>query len=245
MNTTNSKIPESPWKGVYTFGAAAALLIAVVYLVEMVLVITTGLPPDNVAAWFALFQADRTLGVLKSFSLDILATACSTLMFLALYAALRKSVKSAWGLILALVLAFIGLAVYFSSNITFSMLSLSDQYAAATTDAQRAAVMAAGQAMLAVFNGTGPFMAFLLNAVAGIIISVLMLQSRTFSRLTAWLGIIGNALELGLPPGIAPAFFLKIDPVLIGIGGLLLIFWYLLIAQKLFRLERLEQQVLS
>jgi len=37
-----------------------------------------------------------------------------------------------------------------------------------------------------------------------------------------------------LPPSIDPAFFLRIDPVLIGLGGVILIGWYIAIAVKFY-----------
>jgi hypothetical protein len=51
---------------------------------------------------------------------------------------------------LAATFGFVGIAVYFASNQAFSMLSLSDQYAAATTDAQRSMLLSAGEALLAI-----------------------------------------------------------------------------------------------
>jgi hypothetical protein len=58
-----------------------------------------------------------------------------------------------------------------------------------------------------------------------------MLQSRLFARAIA---IAGNALEPGLPPSIDPAFFMQIDPLLIGSGGVILVCWYIAIAVKFF-----------
>jgi len=48
---------------------------------------------------------------------------------------------------IALGLGLGGIALYFAVNPTLSMLYLSDQYAAATTDAQRSAFLAAGEAL--------------------------------------------------------------------------------------------------
>jgi ferric-dicitrate binding protein FerR (iron transport regulator) len=45
---------------------------------------------------------------------------------------------------LALANGLVGIAVSFTSNISFSMMSLSQQYAAATDEAQRAAQLADG-----------------------------------------------------------------------------------------------------
>jgi hypothetical protein len=71
---------------------------------------------------------------------------------LALYVALRRISESFMAV--ATALYFVAIAVYFVSNTVFETLSLSDKYAAATTDAQRAVYLAVGQAMLATFEGT-------------------------------------------------------------------------------------------
>jgi len=80
--------------------------------------------------------------------------------------------------------------------------AFSDHYAAATTDAQRSQFLAAGQVTLtglAEGQGTGVYVAFTLNAIAGVIISAVMLRSTIFSKVTASVGLVGNVLELGLP----------------------------------------------
>jgi len=50
---------------------------------------------------------------------------------------------------IAMTFALLGVGIFFATNNPFSMLSLSDQYAAATTNAQRSTILAAGQAVLA------------------------------------------------------------------------------------------------
>lgn len=127
--------------------------------------------------------------------------------------------------------------------ITFSMLYLSDQYSAAAAPEQKAQLLVSGQTLLAIYNGTGPFVAYLFYAVSGILVSVVMLQTRRFAAWVAIAGIIGNVLELGLPPALNPPFFMTIDPFLIGIGGIILLFWYVAIAVKLFSYKSKTQPV--
>lgn len=232
----SSDTSYSAWKNLYRVGGAAALAMLVIYLVELVVVITVGLPPTTVEGYFALFQNNRSVGLLRSFSLDIIATFLHGPLFIALFFALRRNLKTYSALVIAMILAFIEMAVYFTSNTVFSLLYLSDQYTTAASDAQRSMFLTAGQTMLAINNGTGLFMAFTLYAVAGLIISVIMLRSNTFSKVTAYAGIIGNVLQLGPPPGYGPAIFFKIDPILIGIGGVFLMVWLFLIARRLFQL---------
>jgi hypothetical protein len=132
-------------------------------------------------------------------------------------------------MVIGTTLAFVGIAVYFPSNTAFEMLSLSNQYAAATTEAQRSMYLAAGQAMLAIFEGTAFYVSYVLLAVAGIIISAVMLRSRIFSKVTASAGILGNAIGLGL---FVPTMGLLLSLLSVPV----LWIWYILIARRLFQL---------
>ena len=86
---------------------------------------------------------------------------------------------------LATALGFLGIAVYLASNQAFSMLSLSDQYAAATTDAQRSMFLAAGRRYLRIIDpdvlGPGAI-GFFLVTLAGLIFSIVMLRSSIFAK---------------------------------------------------------------
>ncbi len=119
------------------------------------------------------------------------------MVFLALYVALQRVDR---GLaLIALTLALLGIAVFFATNNPFSMLSLSNQHAAAATDAERTYLLAAGQAILANTNqrAVGGFnMGLFLVSVAGLILSTVMLRSNAFGRPTAVVGILANALSL-------------------------------------------------
>ena len=182
----HAETADSAYKSLYKIGGAAALIVAVLLPIEII--VFTAYPlPSTVIGYFTLFQSDRLIGLLDLYLLEIAIYALFVPMFLALYAALRRANESYMAL--ATTLAIIGIAVFLATNNPISMLSLSDQYAAATTDAQRSQFLAAGQAMLANMNqravggfNTGLF----LVSVAGLIVSSVMFQSKSFSRLTAY-----------------------------------------------------------
>ena len=242
---TNAKTSDSDWKGLYKVGGAAALLVAVLLPVEII--VFTAYPlPSTVIGYFTLFQSNRLVGLIDLYLLEIPVYALFVPMFLALYAALRRANESYMAL--ATTLAIIGIAVFLATNNPFSMLSLSDQYAAATTDAQRSQFLAAGQAMLANTNQRaveGFNMGFFLVSVAGLIVSAVMLRSNIFSKVTAYVGILANALSLAdyfrlafVPAAVLLLLFLAIA------SCLLLLIWYILIARRLFQLGRLEKKTL-
>jgi hypothetical protein len=225
-------------RGLFRVGAFCACAIVLIYLFEIILVIVKGFPPSTMAEWLGILQASRSVGILRTFAPDIIAIALKAPLYIALFFLLRKAERGYPSLVISVALAFIGMAVYFATNVTFSMLSVSDQLASVTSEAQKSQLLAAGQALMSIYNGTGPFVAFAFFSIAGILLSIVMLHSGMFGRTAAILGIAGNALELGLPPAIDPPFFLKVDPVLIAVGGVLIIAWYLFIIIRLIQRAR-------
>ncbi len=244
---TDTETADSNWKDLYKIGGAAALTIVVLYMIETIGFVAMGPPPATVDAWFTLFQNHGLLGLFDAYLLDAVAVVFMGPLFLGLYAALYQA-KRAY-VTLATALAFVGIAVFLATNVTFSMFYLSSQYAAATTDAQRSLFMAAGQALfsISIEHGTGPYMGLLLIAVAGLIVSVVMLRNKTFNKVTAYAGILANVFQLVEPPVIlVPAnFYQNIGLYLILISFVFFVIWYILIARALFRLEYLERKGLS
>jgi len=236
MTAENAMI--APWKRLLEIGGWAALIVGALYTIEIVGVAATGIPPSTAIGFFTLLQSNRLLGLFDLFVLDIAATGFQIPVFLALYVVLRQRNESVMGL--ATVLVYLGIAEYFATNTAFSILSLSDQYAAATTDTQRSLLLLLGQQLLPTTNpSTSAFIAYTFVAVAGATISVVMLRSGIFSKPTAILGIVGNVLELGPPAQFVPwQSYYTADAVVIAIGGVLLVAWYFLIARKLLQLSR-------
>ena len=171
------------------------LLMCGLVVIQMVVFIVWP-PPVSVVDWFSLFQNNRLLGLL---SLDLLLVADSVIMipmYLAFFVALRRTNDSL--ITLATALGLISVTTFFASNPAFNMLTLSNQYASASSEAQRSILLAAGQTVLAMSNGTAFNVYYLLGSVAPIIICAVMLRSRLFGKATAIIGIVANAIALGL-----------------------------------------------
>jgi len=133
---------------------------------------------------------------------------------------------------IALTLGLGGVVLFLAVNPTFSMLYLSDQYAAATTEAQRATFLTAGEALWANYNGTAFDLFFIIGGVADLIIAAVMLRSGVFSKMTAYVGILIGVLLL--VPGSASVGMIGVVFSIIVI--LPAAIWYILIARRLFRL---------
>jgi hypothetical protein len=129
------------------------------------------------------------------------------------------------------------------------MLSLSHEYTLATTEAQKAAIQAAGQAMLAISQGTGgQYVGMPLAWLAGLILSFVMLRGKVFSKGNAWVGILGMGLLIASIPfagytstGTPTAVVNAIVAVTYTGGGLLSLAWYILTGLKLLKLARLNK----
>jgi hypothetical protein len=233
------------WRGLFAVGGAAALITATLVAAGVVCFVVWPPPTEGpVAEWFALFQDNWLLGML-GLDLVMLASYVALIpVLVALYVALRRASQSLMAL--AVTFGLVAIATYFASSRIFEMAALSRQYAAATTEAQRAILEASGQSMLTTylgsfaaptslpgwnFQGTAFNVSFVLWSAAAVMTSVAMLRSAIFGKPTGWLGIAGNVATCGLfVPGIG---------ILISLLSLpLLLVWYVLIARGLFRLAQ-------
>ena len=231
----------STWNSLYRLGAAAALGTLLVGLVEIGITFLPGgnTPAGTVFDWFALLHSNPFMGLRNLGLLNILFCALDLPIFFALYAAQRKTERSLAAL--AMIVSFVGVAVFFATNRAFAMLELSRQYALAGDAPQKAMLAAAGQALLAVGQShtPGTFLAFCLSEMAGILISLATLRSRLFSPAAAWVGMLGFACLLvfevctSFVPGARPVAML-----LAVFGGLLSLVWDLLVARKLIELAK-------
>ena len=215
------------WKPLYRVGAVAALLSVALIILAGVMFAVNPIP-TTMTGWFDLFNRNWLLGLFAADLMMLLSYLLLGLIYLALYGALRRVNQPFMAL--ATILAVVGLAAYYAANPAFSMLSLSRQYAEATTDAERTALLGAGHAVIANWTGTSFDVAYLLGGVTAIIVSVIMLQSHVFGKPTAYAGLLMGALTL------VPAALGTVGVVLSLIALVPTMVWLILIARRLFQL---------
>ena len=174
------------------------------------------------------YEKNRLVGLVDMDILLVVDHVFIGLMFLALYVALRRASQSSMAI--ALTLELMAIATYFASNPAFEMLSLSDQYAAATTEAQRAVIVGAGHAMVATWQGSAFNVSYILGAVAILVTGAVMLRSPVFGRATAYVGILFGVLSL------VPASAGKVGLVMSLLSLVPMWIWLGLIARTLFQL---------
>jgi hypothetical protein len=177
--------------------------------------------------WFALFQKSAFLGLLGFEVLLIIYVLLSILVCVALFAALRPASQSLTALFL--ILSVFGGVAFVVARPALEMLSLSNQYSAATTDIQRSALLAAGEVMIAMFHGTAFLVSYILGSITGLLIAAAMLRSGVFSRTTAYLRIGSSVFDFGIfIPGIG--LFISLLSVLF------LLVFNILVARRLLQL---------
>lgn len=227
------------WKPLYRAGAIAALMAALLFRrnIGAEVSLFTGMDaiPTTVTGWYALLQANPFVGLSLLAFFDLVNYALVGVIFLALGAVLWQVNQSAAAL--ALVSGLVGVTLNLASNISLTLFSFSQRYAVATSAAQSADLLAAGQAILAgndplaAIPGTGALVGLLLVALAGLLFSLVLLPSH---RGTAILGLLASGCDLAyclvfpLTP-IAPVY------LLLASAGLFWMLWHLLVARTLWK----------
>ncbi len=229
--STDTEIADSNWKSLYKAGGVAALAVLLFIPIQMI-VFFAWPPPSTVLGWFTLFQDNALVGLLDLDLLLIVDYALMGLTFLALWAALRRASQSVMAI--ALTTELVGVTTYFASTAAFEMLSLSNLYTAATTDADRSIFLAAGQGMLVTWQGTAFNVSYILGAIALLIVSIVMLRSHVFSKTTAYVGIVASIMMFVPPTAGTVGLYLSL------ISLIPTIIWLILISRRLFQLGRLQ-----
>lgn len=223
---------DSNWNHLYKIGGIAALIMAAIIPIQSFIFVAFP-PPKTVIDFFNLFQRNPILGLLDLDLLLIIENLLLILVFLSLYAALKKINKSL--MTVALAFGIVGIVLLLvSREATFSMLTLSNQYANASSEAQRIMYVTIGQTMLTTYNGGVFDTSYVIGAIPLLLIPFVMFKSNDFRKSTAIIiGISG---------------FLMLVPPTVGMTGLLLSFlsliptliWLIIVALKLFQLANQE-----
>ncbi len=243
MRSTATGAVDPAWRALYGVGGVAGLVAALLFRrnigAEVSLFTGVQAIPTQVAGWFELPQSSPLIGLAFLAFFDLMNYGLLGLVFLALYAALWPGHRTLAAV--ALCSGLVGIAVAFATNISLTMLALSHQYAAATSEPERAGPLVAGQAMLALHNplavypSTGVFTSLFLIAAAGLLFSLAMLRGRLFCPIAAIVGMVAAACDLLYCLTVQFAPSLRI--LLLAAGGLFWMVWQLLVAIRLLQLS--------
>ncbi len=227
---------DTGWSGLCRMGAVAAFILVAYSLATMVQLVWLGGQPTTAAEAFRLLQENRILGLLRLDLPTVLAVPLYYFLFLGLFAALRQA-DGAYAL-LSTALAFVGVTLVLATPTALPMVALSDRYAAASTEAARAEIQAAGVAIMAsdIWHGTGAFIGGILLQSGAVLISVVMLRSDVFSKTIAYTGVLTHGLDLAHI--ILGVFLPAAGVVLMAVAGPLYLVWLPLVGRRLLQLGR-------
>jgi hypothetical protein len=227
---------DSRWSSLFKLGGGASIAIAVLLLAEIAVY---AMIPDagSVAENNIELFIDSPLAGLLSF--DLLGMVAYILFIptiLALYVALHRHSEAA--MLVATALFFVGITDFFATNSGFPMLALSKQYAIAGTPEERQAVLAAAQAMIAVFEDNAFFVSYVIVSFSWLVISIVMSRSELFGRLTGTMGVLAGTAGI---VAVALERITLLDALTIAIpmyflAIVFLMLWVLLTATRLFKL---------
>ncbi|MDF2734867.1 MAG: hypothetical protein K0S97_1490 [Chloroflexota bacterium] len=228
---------------IFRIGSIAGFGLAVITILHSIVFSIVGLP-TNVTGWFDLFGRNPVGGLLAFEALMVVYVVLSVPVVLALYTALRPTSGSLMAVYVGI--SVIGIVAFIVARPAFEMLSLSNGYAAAATDAERAAYLAAGTATYAAFHGTAFWVSYLIGSLGGLVLSAVILRGTIFSRRTAYVRIASSVFDFGLfVPGVGLLIAL--------LSVVCLLAFNLMVARRLAQLARtsaasvrtLEQRALA
>jgi hypothetical protein len=221
---------DPSWKGLYRIGSVSATLFVVLNIMALVLDLTAPPPISGGAATLRFIAENRTIYILEQ-ALWLVPGVFAMIAFLALYVALKDLNKSyaALGALIGGAAWALTLAIPTTSRGAHALVYLSDRYAAATTDAERAAFATAAEAIVAQNNT--PTVAGILTTVGVLIVSLVMLKG-VFHKGVAYLGIATGVL------GVASEALRFVLPAGYAVYGLLLFVWFIAVGWQLYKLAR-------
>jgi hypothetical protein len=239
---TSNTINNDPLKvkSVFYIGSIAAVLQLVTILGYSIALGMLGPKPTGAAAYFAVYQESPLEMVLRGDFLLMVLIGLYLGTFPALYITLRRlsPVYSA----LATLFTIISVTMTFSGEATFALLHLAEQYATATSETVQAQLVAAGEAVIAagMWHSSASYMNGILLQGSGLMISIIMLRSKDFHKVTAYAGIVANGLDL-IQHVIHP-FAPEISGILTQVMGLGYFVWFPMLAWDFFRLAKIHHQ---
>jgi hypothetical protein len=227
---------NSGWSNLYKLGGVVACVFVAYSLVTIIIFMFLSQMPETALEAFNALQENRMIGLLRLDALTLLCVPLYYLIYLCIYQGLKKDNNAYTSL--GILLAFAGVTLFLATPSAFSLVPISDKYAAAMTAAQKEQYLAAGEALMAsdMWHSSGAMIGGFLMLIAALIVSIVMLKSENFSRATAIVGILTYGLDL--MHKLVSIFAPNIGIFFMMVAGPLYLVWFPLLARDFFRLSR-------
>jgi hypothetical protein len=238
MNAQNMMVnavdPDGKW--IYRVGGISALVLGIGYLLTfpVVIVYAGGFPPPGAEAKLVFF-AEHAAEWWAAMALMVFTDLLYMPVFLALYQALKGINKYMMVLALACAGLFVALDLAVTWTAYSSLTTMGGVYAVATSDAQRAILVAAAGYPSAITDSPlGGIYAILMPAL-GLLLASLVMRKGIFSKTLAYMGVIAGIS--GILAGIGPIFTSELETAQY-INASLATIWFFLVGFKLYKLSR-------
>lgn len=220
----------------YKIGAYAALLQLGSILVLLLVGVFVGSKPATAEEYFAIHESSRFAAIMRGDFLLLFLIGAYLGTFPALYLALRPINHVA--VFFATLFTFIVVINIFATESTFALLYLGNQYAMAVGEAEKIRIITAAEAIIAadMWHSTAAYTGGIFCQGSGVVISIVMLRSKDFSKITAIAGLTGNALDL--IQHIVHPFMVDFSAFIHPIMGIFYVVWFPMLAWDFFRLAK-------
>ena len=165
--------------------AAFCSLAMLVLIPTQIIVFSLHRPPSEAKLWFDLFASNWFLGLIEMDLLYLIDNALVALVYLGLYEILKEKHRALMQI--ALLLGYIGIAAYYSSNPAFELWEAQRNYAQASTLIEQQTWLTIAESLILQWRGTAFNSYYILNGICLILISYALLKS----DLPRKIGVIG------------------------------------------------------
>lgn len=223
-------------KILYKIGGVAAILQLVSILAYSVILGVLGAKPETGLDYFTAYEISKVGTFFRGDILMLVLIGLYLGTFPALYVALRR--YSPIYTAMATLFTLIAVTGVFAVESSFSLMHLGERYMSATSEMQRSELVAAAEAVIAsdMWNSSAAYMGGILLQGSGVMISVIILRSKDFSKVTAWSGLLGNGFDF--IQHVLHIFLPAVSGVIAMFMGVFYFVWFPMLARDFFRLAK-------
>jgi hypothetical protein len=236
MNEKPQSTVEPDGKWIYRVGGLSALVLGIGYLLTIIVTITYagGFQPLGVESRLAFF-AKHAAGWWVTMALMIFTDLLYVPVFLALYQALKGINKYMMLLAITCEGLFIALDLAVTWTAYSSLITMSGNYVAATSDAQRSLIVAAAGYPSAIIDSplSGIYAIFI--PALGLLLASLVMRKGAFNKVLAYMGVIAGVC--GMLAGIGPIFISALETAQY-INASLAMIWFFFVGLRLNKLSQ-------
>jgi len=225
----SADLPDPANAGLLRAGGVSALLLGAGYLIIFPLYASVGVPPSGGGELWIRYLEGKTTTWWAILWLSVVTDLLFMPVGLALFAALKHVNRSAMLLATSLMLLFVALDLSVTWSHYASLLTLSERYAVATTDHERAICIAAAEYASAVL-GSRLIVVYAIGVLSsGILLVGLVMLRGVFNRVSAYLALATGVLGIASFAGWGVAIILN---------AVCATLWLLFAGAKLWQLGR-------